>query len=118
MLFELGSAVDSCSDGAEAVVRYRSALESGMPYDAVILDLTVPGGMGGLEAARQIRVLDPEATLIVSSGYSHDAAMADFREHGFSGAVMKPYSIDILSEELTKVMRNRRCSAEMADNTL
>lgn len=108
MLFELGCDVDTCKSGSEAVERYQSVLESGGAYDAVILDLTVPGGMGGLEAARVIRALDPHATLIVSSGYSHDAILADFREHDFSGAVMKPYSMDALNEELIRVMGQGR----------
>ncbi len=103
MLSELGFTVDTCSNGAEAVARYKAALEQGMPYDFVILDLTVPGGMGGLEAGRRIREMDPNATMIVSSGYSHDAVMADLHDHGFAGAVMKPYSIDTLIKELNRV---------------
>ena len=103
MLSELGFTVDTCSNGAEAVARYKAALEQGIPYDFVILDLTVPGGMGGLEAGRRIREMDPNATMIVSSGYSHDAVMADLHDHGFAGAVMKPYSIDTLVKELNRV---------------
>lgn len=108
MLEELGCSVDSCGDGSAAVDRYRTALERGAPYDVVILDLTVPGGMGGLEAARRIREIDPRAVLIVSSGYSHDSVASDFSSHGFSGAVMKPYSLNILSEELGRVMESVR----------
>ena len=111
MLTELGFTVDTCENGAEAVACYKAALEQGRPYNVVILDLTVPGGMGGLEAARRIKSMDPDATLVVSSGYSHDAVVAEFSSHGFSGAVMKPYSMDILSEELGRVMIARRRSA-------
>lgn len=100
MLTELGGIVDTCCDGAEAVEMYRNAFERGTPYDAVILDLTIPGGMGGLEAARQIRALNPKAALIVSSGYSQDAVISDYHEHGFCGAVMKPYAIETLIDEL------------------
>lgn len=103
MLSELGFTVDTCCNGAEAVERYKAALEQGIPYDFVILDLTVPGGMGGLEAGRRIRDMDSNATMIVSSGYSHDAVMADLHDHGFAGAVMKPYSIDTLIKELNRV---------------
>jgi len=73
----------------------------------VILDLTIPGGMGGLEVAHIIRGMDPDATLVVSSGYSQDAVMADFRDHGFSGAVEKPYTMEGLSEELNRVKQSR-----------
>ena len=109
MLAELGfTTVDTCSDGAEAVACYQAALERGMPYDVVILDLTVPGGMGGQGAALCIREIDPQATLIVSSGYSQEAVVTDLRGHGFSGAVMKPYSMDMMGEELARVMREKR----------
>ncbi len=108
MLEELGCAVETCGDGSAAVDHYRSALERGAPYDVVILDLTVPGGMGGLEAARRIREIDPRAVLIVSSGYSRDSVASDYRSHGFSGAVMKPYSLETLSEELGRVMESVR----------
>jgi len=108
MLEELGCAVDTCGDGSAAVDLYRTALERGAPYDVVILDLTVPGGMGGLEAARLIREIDPRAVLIVSSGYSRDSVASDYRSHGFTGAVMKPYSLEILSEELGRVMESVR----------
>jgi signal transduction histidine kinase/CheY-like chemotaxis protein len=110
MLDELGCTVDACSDGSEAVTCYQAAFDSGKRYDVVILDLTVPGGMGGVEAARRIKMIDPSATLIVSSGYSHDTAMADYRGHGFSGQVMKPYTMERLSEELGRVLRQQEQS--------
>lgn len=108
MLEELGCTVKTCGDGSAAIDHYRMALELGAPYDVVILDLTVPGGMGGLEAARRIREIDPRAVLIVSSGYSRDSVASDYRSHGFSGAVMKPYSLETLSEELGRVMESVR----------
>jgi CheY-like chemotaxis protein len=104
ILAEMGCGVETCRDGNEAVELYRRALEQGKRYDAVILDLTIPGGMGCLDAATQIRSLDPGATLIVSSGYSQDAVMADFQSYGFSGSVMKPYSMDTMCNELARVM--------------
>jgi PAS domain S-box-containing protein len=108
MLSEIGCSFDACSDGAEAVAMFRQAHEGNMPYDVVILDLTVPGGMGGLEAARLIKGIDPQATLIVSSGYSQEAVSADFKEYGFSGAVMKPYSMDTFTAEIARVITSRK----------
>jgi len=107
MLAELGCSVDTCADGREAVSLYQAALEQGEPYDVVILDLTVPGGMGGEEACRRIRATDPRATLIVSSGYSQDSVLADFRRYGFSGSVMKPYAMKSLFDEFKRVMASR-----------
>jgi PAS domain S-box-containing protein len=104
MLDELGYVVATCSDGADAVKLYQAAIDQGKRYDVVILDLTVPGGMGGLEAARRIKKIDPASILVVSSGYSHDAVMADPGGHGFSGLVMKPYSMTVLGEELDRVL--------------
>jgi len=111
MLSEMGCGVDTCADGREALVLYRAALSGPAPYDAVILDLTVPGGMGGLETAERILALDPLAVLIVSSGYSQDAVSADFSSHGFSGAVMKPYTMEMFSAELGRVVASRRSAA-------
>ena len=91
-----GYAVSSASEGAEAVEFYRSARASGRPFDLVITDLTIPGGMGGREVALRLREIDPDARIIVSSSYSEDAAMADFKAHGFCGVVAKPYKMDEL----------------------
>lgn len=104
MLSEIGCLPELCSEGDRAVELYRAALEKGTPYDVVILDLTVPGGMGGLEAARRIMLMDGNARLLVSSGYSNDAVVADLSRHGFCGSVMKPYSIKNLSDELGRVL--------------
>jgi CheY-like chemotaxis protein len=87
----LGYTVTTCSSGEEAVRLYREARESGSPFFAAIMDLTVPAGMGGKEAAKQILTYDPSARLIVSSGYSNDPVMAQHAEYGFCAAVVKPY---------------------------
>lgn len=100
MLKEIGYRVTTCADGAEAIGYYKAARESGTPYFAVIMDLTIPGGMGGKEAAREILAIDPIARLIVSSGYSNDPIIADFIAYGFSGAIAKPYRIGELAQVL------------------
>ncbi len=104
LLEELGYRVTTCSSGEAAIELYRAAFSAGTPFRAVIMDLTVPGGMGGKEAARSILDIDPAARLIVSSGYSTDPVMAESREFGFCGAVFKPYSAreiaDVLKETL------------------
>ena len=87
----MGYAVTSCGSGEEAVRLYREAGESGRPFHAAIMDLTVPAGMGGKEAARQILAFDPAARLIVSSGYCNDPVMARHADYGFRAAVVKPY---------------------------
>ena len=104
MLERLGYTVDHAGDGAEAVAKYQRARDVGLPYDAVIMDLTVPGGMGGKEAVRMLLALDPHAKAIVSSGYSHDPVMADFRAYGFHGMVKKPYRLRDLSEVVAQVI--------------
>lgn len=92
MLTELGYQVRTCSDGAEAVELYRGSRAAGTPLSAVIMDLTIPGGMGGKEAARRILEIDPGACLIVSSGYSNDPVMSDYQSFGFCATLVKPYS--------------------------
>ena len=100
MLGKLGYEAETVSDGAAAVERYRRAREEGRPFAGVILDLTVPGGQGGLETIRQLIEMDATVKAIVSSGYSEDPVMARYRDHGFSGVVAKPYSLEGLSRAL------------------
>ena len=91
LLEYLGYRAVTCSNGQEAIRLYREAGESGSPFYAVVMDLTIPAGMGGKEAAREILAYDPGARLIVSSGYSNDPVMAHHADYGFSAAVVKPY---------------------------
>jgi two-component system cell cycle sensor histidine kinase/response regulator CckA len=95
------------SEGMEAIEAYREALESGTPFDAVIMDLTVTIGMGGREAIELLRLLDPEAKVIVSSGYSDDPVMSDFGKYGFDGAIAKPFRADELSAALEALLSGK-----------
>ena len=105
ILQHLGYRVEYAVDGNEAVAAYRAALKSTDPFDAVILDLTVRGGMGGKEAIRHLKAIDPAVKGIVSSGYSEDPGITGFEKHGFCGVVAKPYSLEELGERLNQVLR-------------
>ena len=107
MLRILGFDVVLAHDGGTAIEIYRDALEAGQRFDAVILDLTVPGGMGGKETAGILRRLDPDARLIASSGYSTDPVMASHRKYGFDGVVAKPYVPEDLDRAMGQVFRAR-----------
>jgi CheY-like chemotaxis protein len=112
ILEHLGYEVESCADGREAVELFRKAWENERPFSAVILDLTVPGGMGGKEVVPLILEIDPDAVLIVSSGYSNDPVIANYRDFGFSGVIHKPYDADALGCELKKNIKGeagKRC---------
>ncbi|OGW17207.1 MAG: response regulator receiver protein, partial [Nitrospirae bacterium GWC1_57_7] len=104
ILRRLGYEVEFAKDGDEAVDIYRKHRQSGRPFDAVIMDLTVPGGQGGKDAIRAMQSIDPAVKAIVSSGYSNDPVMADFRLHGFSGVVTKPCGIHEMSRVLHAVL--------------
>ena len=108
MLERLGYEVELAKDGAEVIERYRHTFESGNPFDAVILDLTVSGGMGGKEAINKLLAVDAKAKAIVSSGYSNDPIMADFDKFGFLDVIPKPYEIEPLSRVLNKVVTMAR----------
>jgi PAS domain S-box-containing protein len=104
MLRTLGYEVETVPNGDEAITQYRRAMEAGHPFDVVVMDLTVPGGMGGKETIRRLKEIDPLVKGIVSSGYSTDPVMAEHGAYGFSGVVTKPYSIEQLSRTLRKVL--------------
>ncbi len=104
MLKYLGYKADLAADGAEAVALYIKAKEAGEPYDAVIIDLTIPGGMGGKEAIEKLRQYDPQVKAIVSSGYSNDPIMAEYRKYGFSGVAAKPFEITDLGKILHDIL--------------
>jgi PAS domain S-box-containing protein len=104
LLSRLGLQVKVTCDGGEAVREFATARSAGQPYDVVIFDLTVPGAMGGADAMREILKIDPSAKGIVSSGYSSDPVMANFRAHGFRGSVPKPYRMADIARMIREVM--------------
>jgi len=103
----LGHEVEFASDGAKAIELYKKAKENNRKFNAVIMDLTVPGGMGGKEAIKKLLEIDPEAKAIVSSGYSEDPVLANFKKYGFKGLVYKPYKVKELGETLSKVLSKK-----------
>jgi two-component system, cell cycle sensor histidine kinase and response regulator CckA len=104
MLEQLGYAVDCARDGAEAVALYQERKAAGVPYDAVVFDLTIPGGMGGQEAIGVLLKSDPAVRAIVSSGYSNDPVMANYRQYGFSAVLKKPYRLQEMSTILQQCL--------------
>ncbi len=107
VLRELGYEVEVSTDGLEALKVYEEAIAAGKRFDAVIMDLTIPGGMGGKEAISRLLEIDRNAKAIVSSGYSNDPVMANFRDHGFVVVVPKPYKIEELSHTLKEVLTKK-----------
>jgi PAS domain S-box-containing protein len=105
LLTHLGYAPTVVGDGEEALSRYSQAKETGTPYAAVIMDLTVPGAMGGKEAVRRLLEIDPKAVAIISSGYSNDPVMANFKDYGFKDVIGKPFTAQTLSAVLWKALK-------------
>jgi PAS domain S-box-containing protein len=110
-LHEAGYDAKTVTNGSDAIDEYLAARSDGQPFDAVILDLTVRGGMGGRETAERILALDPAARLMVSSGYSDDSVMADYRRHGFSAVLPKPYTAKELCDAVQGMMRGSEPSS-------
>lgn len=104
ILSELGYEVEFAVDGAAAIEAYKFAKKSGKPFNAVILDLTIPGGMGGKETIKKLLEVDPAVKTIVSSGYSSDPIMSDFTKYGFSAVIAKPYRVAELSRIIHQVV--------------
>jgi PAS domain S-box-containing protein len=105
MLEHEAFSVATAPGGHEAIEMYRQAREAGEPFDVVIMDLTIPGGMGGKEAIKSLLALDPNARAIVSSGYADDPVMARHAEYGFIGRLAKPYTKNALCELLGQVLQ-------------
>lgn len=104
MLNFFGIEVDTASDGNDAFKMFVKAFDAGRPYDLVFMDLTIPGGLGGKDAVKKFCELDPEIKVIVSSGYSNDPVLSDYKKYGFSGIVVKPYKMDDLYKQLNKFL--------------
>ena len=108
MLRYLGYQPVLAKNGKEALVIYKQAFDAGERFMAVIMDLTIPGGMGGNEVAKKILKIDPRAKIIVSSGYSNDPIMSDFQSYGFCDVMAKPYNIEDMDYVLIKIARKMK----------
>lgn len=106
ILSHLGYRVEYCADGAEAIEKYLAAGKAGKPFDVILMDLTIPGGMGGKETMKRLMEIAPQAKGIVSSGYSNDPILANYQQYSFSGVVMKPYSMEELDRTLHQVINS------------
>ena len=106
-LSEVGHDIALATDGDDAIEQYVGAREQGQPFDLVILDLTVPGGMGGMEAMEKLLAIDPDIKSIVSSGYSTDPIMADYRKYGFRDVIAKPYRVRELGRMIQYILQDR-----------
>ena len=104
MLDYLGYDAVHVFDGQAAIQEFQQQKEQGCPFSAVIMDLTIPGGMGGKEAVAEILAIDGDAQVFVSSGYSTDPAMVSFKDFGFSGAIVKPFDISAIQKVLDKLL--------------
>ncbi len=108
ILVHLGYKVVFCSEGSEAITKYRMAEKTGEPFAAVLLDLTIPGGMGGKETMKHLLEIDPDARGIVSSGYSNDPILSHYGDYGFSGVVLKPYDMGEFGRTMQEVLSTPR----------
>ncbi|MDB6015572.1 MAG: multi-sensor hybrid histidine kinase [Pedosphaera sp.] len=108
MLKMMGYEVETARDGVETLAKYQAAKQNAQAFAVVIMDLTVPEGMGGKEAIRRLREMDPQVKAIVSSGYSYDPVMASFQEYGFSGVIPKPYVMEDLGRVVGEVVSQKR----------
>lgn len=104
MLIHLGYEVTVVVDGRKALEVYGRAMREGNPFALVIMDLTIPGGMGGKETVARLLSLDPAAKAVVSSGYASDPIMAKYKDFGFAGVIPKPFKIELLSDVLARLL--------------
>ncbi len=104
----MGYEVVTTVDGNEAINRYRQAWEIGEPFQAVVMDLTIPSGIGGVEVLRRLRTVNPAIKAVVSSGYANDPIVADYARYGFASAVVKPFYFEELHVILQRITRELR----------
>lgn len=107
ILRDLGYEVTTCCNGEQAVTLFKASMDACNPFTIVVMDLVIPGGMGGIEAARHILTMNPKACLIASSGNSNDPAIAEFASYGFCETIVKPYNTDELGRILQSVLPER-----------
>jgi CheY-like chemotaxis protein len=107
-----GYEVVLAADGAAAIIAYQKANLSGEPFDAVVMDLIIPGGMGGLETIAHLREYDPNIKAIISSAYVNEPVMADYKKYGFVGAVRKPYLVEELMKIIDEVAESKQTELE------
>jgi len=112
MLQHIGYDAVAVAHGHQALQAYDAAHHAGTPFDLVILDLTLAGGIGGVDALKLIRERFPEVTAVVSSGYSSDPVLASFADYGFKGVIVKPYTLTKLADTLTRVLATARAASE------
>ena len=108
LLESFGHKVEVAADGTETIKLYKKAEKTVRPFNVVILDLTIRGGMGGKEVIERLLKIDPDVKAIVSSGYSNDPVLSDFRRYGFSGMVSKPFKIEELKGLLHSILASER----------
>jgi CheY-like chemotaxis protein len=104
MLQYLGLEAVRVANGADAIVEYKKRYNGGITFDAVIMDLTIPGGMGGKETVTEILAIDKEANVFVSSGYSNDPIMVNYKDYGFVGVIAKPFDMTAIQKTLAMLL--------------
>jgi len=107
-LSQFGYEVTCVSDGEKAIEAHGQAFDTDVRFDVVVMDLTIPGGMGGRETMPVLRKIDPTAQVIVSSGYANDPLMVNYLEHGFVDRMAKPYRIKEMVDMVRQVMHNHQ----------
>ena len=105
MCQRLGYAVELAEDGPHAIELYQKAWETGHPFDGMIIDLTIPGGIGGKDTIKILRKINPDVKMVVASGYTHDPVMAGANKYGFSSVITKPYKLEELREALMDILK-------------
>ena len=112
ILERLGYTVTGTTKGEDAVAVYKEAMGTDRAFDVVIMDLTIPGHMGGRDAIKELLQIDPDVCGIVSSGYSTDPIMSDYESYGFRGVVEKPFRVEELSRAIQMAMQLRESTGE------
>ncbi len=104
MFENLGYTAEFVHNGKEVLETLKTAQNRGVPFDLVIMDLTIPDGMGAEETIKPLREIDPDVKVVVSSGYFNDPVMVDYKKFGFTGTIEKPYKLDELSKMLRAIL--------------